>query len=71
MKRRDNQEEGSNSIFKIFERKKPKQVVGEEVAPKTIRHLERPVKLFSLSLLSILNTMNLITGSLSTVQLPL
>ena len=27
MKRRDNQEEGSNSIFKIFERKKPKQVV--------------------------------------------
>ena len=45
MKRRDKQEEGSNSIFKIFERKKPKQVVGEEVAPKTIRHLERPVKL--------------------------
>jgi len=46
MKRRDNQEDGSNnSIFKIFERKKPKQVVGEEVAPKTIRHLERPVKL--------------------------
>ena len=45
MKRRDNQEEGSNSIFKIFERKKPKQVVGEEVAPKTIRHLERPIKL--------------------------
>ncbi len=45
MKRRDKQEENGNGIFKIFERKKPKQVVGEEVAPKTIRHLERPVKL--------------------------
>lgn len=45
MKRRDQQEENGKSIFKIFERKKPKQVVGEEVAPKTIRHLERPVKL--------------------------
>lgn len=45
MKRRDKQEENGNSIFKLLERKKPKQVVGEEVAPKTIRHLERPVKL--------------------------
>ena len=42
MKRRDNQD--INSIFKIFDRKK-KQVVGEEVQPKTIRHIERPIKL--------------------------
>ena len=45
MKRRDKQEDSSNIFSKILERKKPKQVVGEEVAPKTIRHLERPVKL--------------------------
>ena len=43
MKRRDKQEE--SSIFKVFERKKPKQVIGEEVSPKTIRHVERPIKL--------------------------
>ena len=42
MKRRDKQENGS--IFKVFEKKK-KPVVGDDVAPKTIRHLERPVKL--------------------------
>ena len=43
MKRHDKQEE--SSIFKVFERKKPKQVIGEEVSPKTIRHVERPIKL--------------------------
>ena len=45
MKRRDKQEDDSNIFSKILERKKQKQVVGEEVVPKTIRHLERPVKL--------------------------
>ena len=43
MKRRDNSE-SSNGVFKIFERKKKPQV-GGEIPPKTIRHLERPVKL--------------------------
>ena len=42
MKRRDKKEEGS--IFGRLERKN-KPVIGEEVAPKTIRHLERPVNL--------------------------
>lgn len=43
MKRRDKTTDGK-SIFKIFDRKE-KQVIGEEVSPKTIRHLERTVKL--------------------------
>ena len=43
MKKRENSE-GNSGIFKIFERKK-KPVVGGEIPPKTIRHLERPVKL--------------------------
>ncbi len=42
MKKREKQD--INSVFKVFERKK-KPVVGEEITPKTIRHLERPVKL--------------------------
>ena len=42
MKKRDKQEK--SSIFKAFERKE-KPVVGEDITPKTIRHLERPVKL--------------------------
>ena len=33
-----------NSVFKVFERKK-KPVVGDEITPKTIRHVERPIKL--------------------------
>ena len=43
MKKRENIEENSG-IFKVFERKKKPQV-GGEIPPKTIRHLERPVKL--------------------------
>ncbi len=42
MKKRDKQESGS--IFKVFERKN-KPAAGEDIAPKPIRHLERPVKL--------------------------
>ena len=42
MKRQNKQEKGS--VFKGADRKK-KQVIGEEVAPKDIRHLERTVKL--------------------------
>ena len=42
MKRREKQD--INSIFKVFERKK-KPVVGDEITPKTIRHVERPIKL--------------------------
>jgi len=42
MKKRDKKEK--SSIFKAFERKE-KPVVGEDITPKTIRHLERPVKL--------------------------
>ena len=42
MKRRDKKEDGP--LFKGIERKN-KPVIGDEVAPKTIRHLERPVKL--------------------------
>ena len=33
-----------SSVFKAFERKK-KPVVGDEIKPKTIRHVERPIKL--------------------------
>ena len=42
MKRREKQD--INSVFKVFERKK-KPVVGDEITPKTIRHVERPIKL--------------------------
>ena len=42
MKRREKQD--INNIFKVFERKK-KPVVGDEITPKTIRHVERPIKL--------------------------
>ena len=42
MKRREKQD--INSIFKVFDRKK-KPVVGDEITPKTIRHVERPIKL--------------------------
>ncbi len=42
MKKSDKKDSGS--LFKVFERKK-QPVVGEEVSPKSIRHLERPVKL--------------------------
>lgn len=42
MKRREKTED--KPLFSFREKKK-KQVVGEEVAPKSIRHLERPVKL--------------------------
>ena len=42
MKRREKQ--NINNIFKVFERKK-KPVVGDEITPKTIRHVERPIKL--------------------------
>ena len=41
MKRRD--KTGKKPLFGVFEKKKP--VVGEEIPPKTIRHLERTVKL--------------------------
>lgn len=42
MKKREKQD--INSVFKVFERKK-KPVVGDEITPKTIRHVERPIKL--------------------------
>ena len=42
MKKREKQD--INSIFKVFDRKK-KPVVGDEITPKTIRHVERPIKL--------------------------
>lgn len=42
MKSQDKQEK--KSLFDFFERKK-KPVIGEEVTPKTIRHVERPIKL--------------------------
>jgi hypothetical protein len=42
MKRREKQD--INNFFKVFERKK-KPVVGDEITPKTIRHVERPIKL--------------------------
>lgn len=41
MKRRD--KTGKKPLFGVFKKKKP--VVGEEIPPKTIRHLERTVKL--------------------------
>ena len=42
MKSQDKQEK--KSLFDFLERKK-KPVIGEEVTPKTIRHVERPIKL--------------------------
>jgi hypothetical protein len=42
MKSQDKQEK--KSLFDFFERKK-KPVIGEDVTPKTIRHVERPIKL--------------------------
>ncbi len=42
MKKSENQD--ISSVFKAFERKK-KPVVGDEIKPKTIRHVERPIKL--------------------------
>ena len=42
MKKREKQD--ITSVFKVFDRTK-KPVIGDEVAPKTIRHVERPIKL--------------------------
>ena len=42
MKSQDKQEK--KSLLDFFERKK-KPVIGDEVTPKTIRHVERPIKL--------------------------